>query len=232
MIETLDIAVIDSGVNAGHSHVGRVEGGVSLYMDSKGGIASGEDFSDEIGHGTAIAGVIRWKAPAARLHAIKIFRKDLRASAALLLAALELAVAANMRVIHLSLGAERTEKADALAAACRAAYENDVVIIASARSPDDAILPASLDSVIGVCRSDDCDAENLIYYPGARIEFGAHGMPRPLPGVPSETNFSGHSFAAAHVTARVARLLEENPGATPTWVKQELARIAKTATKS
>jgi subtilisin family serine protease len=234
MTETqgIDIAVIDSGVNAEHSHVGHIESGVSLETDSKGYIVFGEDFSDEIGHGTAIAGVIRWKAPSARLHAVKIFQRDLKASASLLLAAIEWALAADMRIIHLSLGIEGGAKADALTAACRAAHEKNIVIIASARSLDDAILPASLDSALGVCRSDACDTDNLIYYPGGRIEFGAHGMPRPLPGTPGDANFSGHSFAAAHVTARVARLLEHNPHGGTTWVRQELALSAKTTGKS
>ena len=228
----IDIALIDSGVNAGHSHVGRVESGVSFEIDSKGDISRGADFSDEIGHGTAIAGVIRWKAPSARVHAVKIFRRELKTSAAHLLAALEWAIAADMKIIHLSLGVERGKDADALEAGCKAAYENDIVIVASARSPDDTILPASLDSAIGVCRSDDCGVENLIYYPDSLIEFGAHGAPRPLPGVSSDANFSGHSFAAAHVTARVAQILERNPRGGTMWVKQELARGATTAGKS
>lgn len=228
----INIAVVDSGINPAHSHVGRIEGGVSLIVDSEGGIVRGGDFGDEIGHGTAIAGVIKWKAPTARLHAVRIFRRELRASAALLAAALEWAVDEDMKVIHLSLGIDPGEDADALAAICRLARDKGITIVASARSPADNILPASLDSVIGVCRNDDCDEESLIYYPESPIEFGAHGMPRPLPGVPTEMNYSGHSFAAAHVTARVARLLEENPDATTEWVRKELTRSAGTARKA
>ncbi|HSM73518.1 MAG TPA: hypothetical protein VK852_02750, partial [Desulfobacterales bacterium] len=60
---------------------------------------------------------------------------------------------------------------------------------------------------------------------GRPIPFGAHGWPRPLPGLPQERNFRGHSFAAARVTAEVARLLAQNPGGGPDWVRQQLIRL-------
>jgi subtilisin family serine protease len=223
----IDIALIDSGINAAHSHVGNVAGGVSLALDPKGNLIIGDDFSDEIGHGTAIAGVISAGAPSARLHAVKIFRTELRAATPLLMAALEWAVEKNMKIVHLSLGTEREEDRNALSVVCGIAHEKDIVVVASARSFDDEVFPASLDSVIGVCWDKECDEDSLIYYSDAPIEFGAYGFPRPLPGMPKEANFRGHSFAAAHITARAAQLLEKNPSGGVAWVREELAQRAR-----
>jgi hypothetical protein len=223
----IDIALIDSGVNTTHSHVGTVAGGVALALDSNGSLIIGDEFNDEIGHGTAIAGVISAGAPSARLHAIKIFREELNAAAPLLLAALEWAVERSMKIIHLSLGTEREENRKALAAICDAAKERNIVVVASARSADDGIIPASFDSVIGVYWDKECAEDSLIYYSDTPIEFGAYGLPRPLPGLPQEMNFRGHSFAAARVTARAARLLERNPGGGVDWVRKEMAKTAR-----
>jgi hypothetical protein len=223
----IDIALIDSGINAAHSHVGNVAGGVSLSLDSNDDLVVTDDFSDEIGHGTAIAGVICAGSQLARLHAVKIFHDELKAATPLLLAALEWAVEKGMKMIHLSLGTERAEDEETLSTVCRIAHERDIIIVASARSHDDTVLPAALDSVIGVCWDKGCNEDFLIYYSDAPIEFGAYGLPRPLPGMPQEMNFRGHSFAAARVTARAAKLLEDNPGGGVGWVRQELAQSAR-----
>jgi len=71
-----------------------------------------------------------------------------------------------------------------------------------------------------------CDPDDLIYHPDNAVEFGAHGYPRQLPGLPREMNFSGSSFAAARVTAMAARLIEKNSGHTATELKSALADMA------
>ncbi|MFY9942579.1 MAG: hypothetical protein WAK57_10430, partial [Desulfobacterales bacterium] len=71
-----------------------------------------------------------------------------------------------------------------------------------------------------------CGPGRILYNPGRPIAFGAHGWPRALPGLPQESNFRGHSFAAAHVTAEVARLLADNPSGGPDWVRLQLIRAA------
>ena len=44
------IAVIDSGVHARHPHVNGVAGGVSIFPDGR----EEADFTDRLGHGTAV----------------------------------------------------------------------------------------------------------------------------------------------------------------------------------
>jgi hypothetical protein len=222
----VDVAVIDSGVNPWHSHVGEVDGGAAFAVESGGRVVESADFRDEIGHGTAIIGIIRERAPQARVRALKVFQRELNAPVAALIAALEWALRENIGVIHLSLGTEREEDRESLERLCREAWKANAVVVASARSPDDIVFPASFETVIGVYWNRECDEDSVIYHPGAPVEFGACGWPRALPGVPRDRNFHGHSFAAAYVTARAAKLLEKNPeGGTP-WVQDVLRSTA------
>lgn len=218
----VDVAVIDSGVNPWHSHVGGVEGGAAFALEPGGRVVESADFSDEIGHGTAIVGIIRERAPRARIHALKIFQRELYAPAAALIAALEWALRENIGVIHLSLGTEREEDRESLDRLCREAWKANAVVVASARSPDDIVIPASLETVIGVYWNRECDEDSVVHHPGAPVEFGACGWPRALPGLPRDRNFHGHSFAAAHVTARAAKLLEEHPDRGTPWIRDVL----------
>ena len=205
----LRIAVIDSGINPQHPHVGAVAGGLSFDLNPQGEVTTSEDFHDAIGHGTAIAGLIREKAPDAALYAIRIFHKTLKAPSSLLIAALEWAVRSDMEMVHLSLGTVHEEDGEVLRELCGCAYDKGVIIIAAARSPNDRIFPAVFETVIAAYHHPECDENTLVYHPEGPIEFGACGFPRPLPGLPRKLNFRGHSFAAAHVTARIARILEK-----------------------
>jgi subtilisin family serine protease len=208
---SVDVAVIDSGINPWHSHVGPIQGGLGFILGSDGRVIPDADFRDEIGHGTAIAGIIRGRVPAAHLYAMKIFRRELRVSLPVLEAALKWAVDSDLRIIHLSLGTVRGESGQLLSDLCRNACEKGLIIVAAATSLSEQIYPATLETVIGVTWDRRCSESDLVFFPGSSIEFGACGHPRPLPGMAPDSNFSGSSFAAAHVTARVACILESRP---------------------
>lgn len=208
---SLNIAIIDSGINPNHPHVGKVEKGISFVVSPDGRVASKKDFSDEIGHGTAIAGLIREKAPDAGIVAVKIFQKELIATGSVLIAALKWAVEKNMNIIHMSLGVKRETHRAELERLCQKAFDRNTIIVASARFLEDRIFPSIFSSVIGVCWDKTCGENDIVYYPGEKINFGAHGYPRPLPGLPQHLNFHGASFAAARITARIAEILEHRP---------------------
>lgn len=217
-----DIAVIDSGINPDHIHVQQVAGGHGYRIDAAGRIEKHPAFMDEIGHGTAIAGIIREKAPFADLYGIKIFQKELAASASILMAALEWAIEEKIKIIHLSLGTQAQAYKEDIEALCNTAYEQDIIIIAAARSPRDLVFPAAFNTVVGVFWDPDCTADAISYHPGEIIEFGAHGWPRALPGMPQEMNFRGNSFAVAHVTGKIAQIVKRNPALKPADLKKEL----------
>lgn len=209
---TPDIAIIDSGINPGHPHVGPITGGHGYETDPETGqVRQTDDFMDNIGHGTAIAGIIKEKVPDAGLYAVKIFGRDLGTSVPVLTQALAWCVRRKFDIIHLSLGVENKDSARPLRQLCDTARKNGILIIASARGPEHRIYPACFSNVIGAYRHPDCAWDDLVFHAESPVAFGAHGFPRPIPGLPQEKNFQGHSFAAAHVTAHAAALMKQYP---------------------
>src|SRR5712692_3143752 len=125
------VAVVDSGINTHHSHVGQIAGGVALEYDGEGGVVWGNEFRDSLGHGTAVAAVIRAKAPGGKIHAVKVFGKRLRTHAAVLAAALRWCADNNIRVANLSLGTNAPASRDLLQQACNYAAERGVILVAA-----------------------------------------------------------------------------------------------------
>ena len=222
------VAIIDSGVNGSHPHVGGIESGETIVLDEDGEILVKPGCEDVIGHGTAIAGVVRLYAPSARLCAIKIFHDRLAASVSSLLTALERALEIEARIIHLSLGVAQDEFRERLEEACERAYAKNAVVVASARSPEDRVYPASFSNVVGVYHHPECAPGALFHHPDKPVQFGAHGWPRPLPGMPLQSNFRGNSFAAAHVTGQAAAILQKHPKAGPRRIVELLSRLPET----
>lgn len=186
----MKIAIIDSGIHAGHPHVGPVAGAIQF---TAAGI--GHDPIDRLGHGTAIAGAIRERAPLADLFAVKVFDRRLAAEIVAILQALEWCRDHQMDIVNLSLGTENQDHRPGLAAA----IEGNGIVVSAAR-----MLPGSLPGVIAVEADDACPRDRFRYRDGV---YFASPFPRPIPGVPPERNFHGVSFAVANMTGFVAETL-------------------------
>src|SRR5260370_15852784 len=180
----IKIAVVDSGICAGHVHVGSVAGGVCFA--GEGGAL------DLLGHGTAVAGAIRQWAPDADLYAVKVFDRRLSATIETLLRALEWCSDQAMDFVNLSLGT-----------ANRAHRERFLAVLGPRPlvvSPG-ALLPGSLPDVVGVEVDAACRRDAFRYRDG---KFYASPFPRPIPGVPVERNLNEVRFAVANVTGLAA----------------------------
>ncbi len=201
----LKIGIIDSGVHASHPHIQGVSGGVSIYSDG----SESDDFIDRIGHGTAVAAVIREKAPEAELYAVKVFHQRLTTSADALAHAIRWCVAHRMRLINLSLGTANPAHAAALQRAVDQARESGAWIVSAGEDQGVEWLPGSLPGAIPVMLDWDCgrDQYRTQALKDGRVAYLASGYPRPIPGVPPERNLQGISFAVANVTGLIAREL-------------------------
>ncbi|HUF49475.1 MAG TPA: S8 family serine peptidase [Longimicrobiales bacterium] len=197
------VAVIDSGIHAGNPHVSGV--GAAVHITASG---ESDDAVDRIGHGTAVAAAILEKAPAIDLFAVRVFDQTLATSAAVLVRAIERAVAHGCRLINLSLGTANPARADAFVVAITRAVERGVLIVSARELHGVAWLPGSLPGVVGVQLDAECPRAALRVGRGA---LHASGLPRPIPGVPRERNVQGISFAVANATGFLARLLETEP---------------------
>jgi len=205
------IALIDSGINAEHSHVGSVAGGIGFALADNGTIQESQDYGDQLGHGTALAGILRTKVPQASLYAVKIFADRLGGPIAVLEAGLRWAIEQRIKVINLSLGTNKPEHRERLAVLVTQACAEGLLLVASSPPGRTDMFPAALPGVIGVAGDDQCGWEAYRYIPNDPIPFRAHPQPRPLPGLPQERNFRGHSFASAHVSALLALQAQQRP---------------------
>jgi hypothetical protein len=195
----MKIAIIDSGIHPNHPHVGNVAGGICIapHGDSN-------DYVDRLGHGTAVAGAIREKAPDAELYAVKVFDRALSANIDVIIRAIEWSIAHHVDIINLSLGTANP----AHRARFEAALAADAVVVSAFEHNGAPLLPGSMPGVIGVTLDWDCprDAYRLEMRHNRPI-FRCSGFPRAVPGVPQEKNLNGISFAVANMTGFVAQVL-------------------------
>jgi len=220
------VALIDSGINARHSHVGFLAGGVAFSLTTAGLVQEHEDYSDRIGHGTALAGILRAKAPAVELYAVKIFTDRLAASITILEAALRWAVKQRMNLINLSLGTANADHRTRLSEIVTQVNASGALLVASSPPGRMDIFPAALPGVIGVAGDDTCGWSEHRYITDDPIPFRAHPCPRPLPGPAQAHNFRGHSFASAHLSALLALLVERHPRLTVCEAQEYLQRTS------
>jgi subtilisin family serine protease len=197
------VAIIDSGVHAAHPHVGGVAGGTAFDDDGR----EYDDIVDRLGHGTAVAAVIREKAPEAELHCLKVFDRELASTGRALTEALRWAAARRVHLINLSLGTTTGDHEAALASAVAEARGSGACVVAAAPTPDARWLPGALPGVVGVeldwtCPRGEC---RVRVADDGTVRATASGYPRPIPGVPPGRNLQGLSFAVANVTALLAR---------------------------
>jgi subtilisin family serine protease len=201
------VAVVDSGIAAGHPHVGVVSDGISLVGEVH------SDYGDRHGHGTAVAAAIREKAPDVALLAVRVFDRTLATSADILAAGMRWAADQGAQLINLSLGTPNEDRSTLLREALEYATERGSVVVAAMDSEGQPVLPGALRGAIGVRLERQCERDELIVdvlasRRSTRLQLAASGYPRPIPGVPPERNLFGISFAAANATGFLARLLE------------------------
>lgn len=199
------VAVIDSGIHAAHPHIGGVAGGVAISRDG----TAGSDFVDRIGHGTAVAAVIREKAPEAQLFAVKVFDRKLSTDAQTLVRAIEWCVEHHMRWINLSLGTANAAHTAILQRAVDDAVAGGAAIVSAYEHEGIRWLPGSLPGATPVLLDWDCPRQEcrVAELPDGRPMYRASGYPRPIPGVPPDRNLKGISFAVANVTGWLAAQL-------------------------
>lgn len=196
------IGIVDTGVNHLHSHVRGPVRGCRLRLDEDGRITEDGDFRDPVGHGTAVAGIIREALPAAELFAVRVFDGAVTTYPSLVARGILRAAAAGCSIVNLSLSVDPGPGAELVAGACEAALEAGCVLVAAAPPARPGALPASLPGVISVLADDRLEPGDV--RAAGRRRFAAPGRPRDLRGLPREANLWGASFACARVAAHLA----------------------------
>ena len=221
--EPVRVAVIDSGVNVTHPHIGPVADGVTIRPDG----SFSPDYFDRLGHGTAVSAAIRERAPGADLLVVKVFDWTPTASVETLVSAIEWAARQQADLINLSLGTTLPGHARLLRQAVDDASRAGVLLVAARAHDGVAYLPGSLPGVVPVeldsgCRRLDVTVEDRDDGPPT---CRASGYPRPMPEASSENELSGLSLAVANVTGMLARELRAGERASATTAIDLLRRV-------
>jgi subtilisin family serine protease len=199
----LRIGVVDTGVNPWHSHVRGDVTGCRIRAGADGTIAEDGDFRDPVGHGTAVAGVIREAFPEAAIYAVRVFGTGEATYPSLVARGILRAAAEGCDFVNLSIAVPPGPGEAAVAAACAAAIDAGCVLVTSARPDRPGWLPASLPGVYAVT-ADDTLAFGEVQARGT-WQLSAPGRPRDLGFVAREANLWGHSFACARGLVHLAR---------------------------
>lgn len=220
------VAVLDSGVDADHPQVGRVEG----YVDVRGRDSIAHETSeheDEFGHGTACAGIIRSLVPDCELYSIKVLGPLLMGRGAVFAAGLRWALDNGMHVCNLSLGTTKRTFFAVLHELADLAYFRNVMLVTAANNMPVPSFPSAYASVISVASHGEQDPSRFYYNPAPPVEFGALGIDVRVPWLnKGYVTVTGNSFAAPHLTGIVARILGRHPGLTVFQMKSILRALA------
>ena len=211
----VNVAVVDSGIDLAHPKVGPVSGGVDISVGVDRQIVyNNDDYSDRTGHGTACAGIIRNKAPEIELFSVRIFDQSLSAPPEALVAAIQWATDQGVDIVNLCLGTSDVAFREAIAAACRLAVEDGIILVAAEHNDGLESYPAALSETIGVAGGEIYEKYGFFFRPDQTTECVARGDEQRVCWMDGrEILVAGTSFAAPHITGIVALIKEAHPGA-------------------
>ncbi len=228
------VAVIDSGIDAGHPQIGgRVSGYVKIVERGGELVVETDPHEDAYGHGTACAGIIRSLAPDCELYSVRVLGKLLLGRASVFAAGIRWAIDNGMQVCNLSLGTTKKEFFAVLHELADLAYFRNVMLVTAANNEPIPSFPSVFGSVISVASHDRKD-EDLVYYnPTPPVEFGALGIDVRVPWRNGGyITVTGNSFAAPHVAGVVTRILGKHPDLNVFQMKVVLHALAANTTRS
>jgi hypothetical protein len=217
------IAVIDTGVDAGHP---ALKGVIAKEFDAMPDVAvSGRD------HGTSVDGLIAGMppfegiAPGARIYHARAF-EDGRSTIAVILDALDWAAEQDVRIVNMSFVGPKNEL---MRVACANARARGMVLVAAAgnngpRAPFG--YPAAFPGVIAVTATDAEDGLMQQANRGPYVYLAAPGVDMIAPIAGGSDLVTGTSFAAAIASGAIANLLHANPGLSADQVEKVLALTA------
>lgn len=222
------VAVIDSGIEAGHPGVaGPVNGYVEFHEEGERLISSTEQHDDVFGHGTACAGIIRGIAPDCELYSVQVLGPRLTGRGSVFAAGLRWAIENGMHVCNLSLGTTRRDFYSVFHELADLAYFRNTILVTAANNMPTPSFPSVYASVIAVASHDLPDPYRFYYNPNPPVEFGAPGIDvRVAWKGGSWMTSTGNSYAAPHISGLVARIVGKHPGLASFQVKAILRALA------
>lgn len=201
------VAVVDSGVSTGHEVFACTEFGPGAGFSPDGpDVVEESTTSDVHGHGTAIASIIVWHAPEARILPVRVLDHQLRSRGDALASAIEWSVLHGADIVNVSADTEAEAHRGALEQVVRLAADAGVLIVASAGRFGANSMPACLDGVCSVGPAVLRDSRQWIHKAGETPEFLAQAGLQVVAAPEGYSALSGASCAAAHISGIASQL--------------------------
>lgn len=226
--EGIRVAVVDSGIDAGHELVGGVAHAAHVQLnEAREAEVVEEGVGDRAGHGTACAGIIRSIAPACELWDVCVLGAEMKGNYAALVEGVAYAIDQGCRVVNLSLSSSKAAAAELLHLVLDDAYFRGAIVVASAHNLQVRSYPWRFSSVISVASHEGEDPMEFMFNPEPPVELFARGMNVEVAWLGgTRIVAAGNSFATAHVSAVCALILAKHPELTPFQLKSVLYATA------
>jgi subtilisin family serine protease len=212
-LEPVDVAVVDSGVDATHPDLqGRVVRAFLVEMDGEEAKLCEQPLGqnlDAYGHGTAVASIIAKVAPNARIHDVRVLNPGNVGAGKALLRGFQHAIEQRIRIVNMSLAAT-AKFACQLHELCERAYRNNQVVVAAKRNMPlaDNGYPAEISSCISVDMAKFASDMQLQFRDDHAIEFVGNGEDvKAAAAGGGYTTLTGTSFATPAVSGLCALLV-------------------------
>ncbi len=230
--EGVRVAVIDSGVEAGHPRLAKLRLRDSVGFEEVDGTVRTIDGAghDTYGHGTAVAGIVHEIAPFAEIGSFRVIDARSTSRTHLICAGVREALARGYHVLNCSFGCRGQAKfilpykewADT-------AWLRGVHVVAACSNLDSSETewPSHFASVIGVDLA-ETDTDDLYFRRDHLVGYSARGENVEVAwiggGIQRQT---GTSFAAPRVAGIAARILSVFPEMRPPMMHEALSSIAE-----
>ena len=222
--ENVRIAVIDTAIDETHP---ALKDAVAGMFDAMPGVeVTARD------HGTSVAGLIAGHdplpgmAPGSKIYHARAFEGG-KSTMDIILTALDWAAGQDVRIINMSFVGPQN---DFLEAACAAARERDIVLVAAAGNNGPKApygYPAAYPDVIAVTATDEKDELMQQANRGPYVFVSAPGVNMIAPVGGGSDLVTGTSFAAAIVSGAIANLIHNQPDRSADWIEQALSATAR-----
>lgn len=220
------VAVIDSGIDDTHPLI-NVKDGICICNDEQGKVRVSQNYSDNVGHGTACAGIICNIAPNIELFSVKIFDESLFAPGEYLVQAILWAIDNQIDVVNLSLGVIDVTFRDRIADICQEASGKGVILISAKHNQGMESFPADVEDCIGVAGGRLYGKYDYYYNWDNGFTCIARGNRQRVCWLNGqEMIVEGTSFAAPHISGIIALIKEALPEAKTPDIKRILKKNA------
>lgn len=224
------VAVIDSGVDAGHPRVQHVAEYVAVVLDDDepdGVRFEREPHDDLYGHGTACAGIIRGLAPEIELVSVRVLGTSLKGSSLAFAHAIDWCLDHGVQVANMSLSTTNERLAGVFHDLVDAAAFGGMLLVSAMNNTRKRSIPSEYAGVFSVACAPGTDPERVWCNPTGPAEWGACGIGVEVAWSGGGTTIAdGNSFAAPVVSGHLARIVGTHPGLAPWQVRTVLAALA------